>query len=190
MWRCQWMFCILKYVLTALKGRPHLYTKANKACGTEANANECQKVACSAFAAQVNKQAFHWLPQCQSPCVQRIATLAALKYSIPSLFHSFTLLLCALDENMYYFLNDPHIIFHPKVVMSQSWMFWLQSCQNFDPVFQIIEKNLHFSCFGCEGAKILSRFFGKINDKNRYFSCITLLRKIMISVPNDPLLLF
>ncbi len=41
---------------THLKARSHLY--ANKACGTGANANKCQKVACSAFATQVNEQAF------------------------------------------------------------------------------------------------------------------------------------
>ncbi len=44
-----------------LKARLHLYANANKACGTKMNANECQKVACSAFATQANKQAFCWL---------------------------------------------------------------------------------------------------------------------------------
>ncbi len=47
--------------LFMLKARPHLYANANKACRTEANANECQKVACSAFTTQANEQAFYWL---------------------------------------------------------------------------------------------------------------------------------
>ncbi len=34
--------------ILSLKVRPHLYTDANKECGTEANENDCQKVACSA----------------------------------------------------------------------------------------------------------------------------------------------
>ncbi len=42
-----------------VKAHPHLYT--NKTCGSEANANECQKVACSAFAAQANEQVLRWL---------------------------------------------------------------------------------------------------------------------------------
>ncbi len=46
--------------LTLLKAHPHLYTNANKACGTEANANECQKVACLAFATQANEEVFRW----------------------------------------------------------------------------------------------------------------------------------
>ncbi len=44
-----------------VKARSHLYANANKARGTEANANECQKVACLAFATQANKQVFRWL---------------------------------------------------------------------------------------------------------------------------------
>ncbi len=44
-----------------VKAHPHLYVNANKAHGTEANANKCQKVASSAFATQANEQAFRWL---------------------------------------------------------------------------------------------------------------------------------
>ncbi len=48
----------LTEAIKILKAPPHLY--ANKAWGTEANANECQQVACSTFAAKVNEQASCW----------------------------------------------------------------------------------------------------------------------------------
>ncbi len=57
------------HVLFSVKTHPHPYANANKACRTEVNANECQKVACSAFAAQANEQVFHWLfISCSNEC--------------------------------------------------------------------------------------------------------------------------
>ncbi len=47
--------------INQLKARPHLYTNANEARGIETITNECQKVACSAFTAQANEEA--WLPE-------------------------------------------------------------------------------------------------------------------------------
>ncbi len=55
--------CLMECTKTSdetVKAHPHLYVNANKACRTEGNANECQKVACSAFAAQANEQVFRW----------------------------------------------------------------------------------------------------------------------------------
>ncbi len=46
---------------TTFKVHSHLYANANTACGTEANANKCQKVACSAFSTQANEEVFRWL---------------------------------------------------------------------------------------------------------------------------------
>ncbi len=67
-----------------LKARPHLYGNAIKACETEANANECQKVACSAFAAQTNELAFRWLfVTCPNECMSTRVwwrTYFSLKY--------------------------------------------------------------------------------------------------------------
>ncbi len=69
-----------------IKAHPHLYANANKACGTEANANKCQKDACSAFAAQVNKQAFCWLfVGCPNECTSTSVwwwTYFSLKYRL------------------------------------------------------------------------------------------------------------
>ncbi len=53
-------FCGWRIPKLSVKARPDLYTYANKAYRTEANANECQKVSCSAFVAQANEQAFCW----------------------------------------------------------------------------------------------------------------------------------
>ncbi len=69
-----------------IKARPHLYANTNAACGTEANANECQKVACSAFAAQANEQAFRWLfVGCPNECTSTsvwLQTYFSLKYRL------------------------------------------------------------------------------------------------------------
>ncbi len=51
------LFSIIGTKLSCVKARPHLYANANKACEPEVNANECQKVACSAFVTQANEQA-------------------------------------------------------------------------------------------------------------------------------------
>ncbi len=71
---------------TYFKARPHLYANANKACGTEANANECQKVACSAFVTQANEQEFRWLfVGCPNKCTStsvRLQTYFSLKYRL------------------------------------------------------------------------------------------------------------
>ncbi len=59
---------------------------ANKTCGTEANANECQKIACSVFVAQANKHAFHWLfVGCPNECTSTsvwLRTNFSLKYRL------------------------------------------------------------------------------------------------------------
>ncbi len=72
--------------LFLVKVRPHLYANANKACGTEANANDCQKVACSAFTAQANEQVFCWLfIGCLNDCTStsvRWRTYFSLKYRL------------------------------------------------------------------------------------------------------------
>ncbi len=69
-----------------VKARPHLYANANKACGTEVNVNECQKVACSVFATQANKQAFRWLfVCCPNECTLTsvwLRTYFSLKYRL------------------------------------------------------------------------------------------------------------
>ncbi len=69
-----------------LMAHPHLYANANKACGTEANAKECQKVACSAFTAQANEQAFHWsFVGCPNECISTsvwLWTYFSLKYRL------------------------------------------------------------------------------------------------------------
>ncbi len=54
-----WLLTIRIMILkmNRAKERPHLYANANKACGTEANANKCQKVACSAFATPSKRSA-------------------------------------------------------------------------------------------------------------------------------------
>ncbi len=74
------------YSIAKLKACPHLYANANKACGMGANANECQKVACSAFGTQVNEQAFRWLfigcpNEYMSTSVQ-LRTYFSLKYRL------------------------------------------------------------------------------------------------------------
>ncbi len=67
-----------------LKVHPHLYANAKKACGTEVNRNECQKVACSAFATQANEQAFRWLfvgsPNACTSTLIWLRTYFSLKY--------------------------------------------------------------------------------------------------------------
>ncbi len=66
--------------------RPHLYVNVNKACEIEANANECQKVACSAFATQANWQAFRWsFIGCPNECTSTsvwFRTYFSLKYRL------------------------------------------------------------------------------------------------------------
>ncbi len=73
-------------VVRGLKAHPHLYTNVNEACGTEANANECQNVACSVFAAQANEQEFHWLfIGCPNKCMSTsvwLRTYFSLKYRL------------------------------------------------------------------------------------------------------------
>ncbi len=75
-----------KYSGSAFRARPHLCANANKACGPEANANECQKVACSVFAAQANEQTFCWLfVGCPNKCTSTsvwLRTYFSLKYRL------------------------------------------------------------------------------------------------------------
>ncbi len=80
---------------TTVKAHPHLYANANKACGTKANANECQKVAYSAFAAQANEQAFHWsfvgCPNEYTSTLVWLRTYFSLKYRLQTdSIHLFT----------------------------------------------------------------------------------------------------
>ncbi len=93
MWRVEirWVCRVHKQVhpnlwMSCLKTRPHLYANANKACEAEANAKECQKVAYSVFAAQVNKQAFRWLfVGCPNECTSTsvwLRTYFSLKYRL------------------------------------------------------------------------------------------------------------
>ncbi len=64
----------------------HSYANANKARGTEANANKCRKVACSVFATQANEQAFHWLfvgcPNEGTSTSVRLRTYFSFKYRL------------------------------------------------------------------------------------------------------------
>ncbi len=65
---------------------PRLYANTNKACGIETNANECQRVACSAFVTQANEQAFRWLfVGCPNECMSTsvwLQTYFSLKYRL------------------------------------------------------------------------------------------------------------
>ncbi len=81
-WMRVWWF--LSSTVWYIKARPHLYANANKACAAEANANKCQKVACSAFAAQANELAFRWsfvgCPNEFTSTSVRLWTYFSLKY--------------------------------------------------------------------------------------------------------------
>ncbi len=68
-----------------VRAHPNLYPNVKKACRTEVNANECQKV-CSAFATQANEHAFHWLfVGCPNECTSTSVwwrTYFSLKYRL------------------------------------------------------------------------------------------------------------
>ncbi len=80
----------------------HLYTNANKAYGTEANTNECQKVACLVFAAQANEQVFRWLfVSCPNECMSASVWLRTIfLWSIDSRQIAFACLpnICHISE--------------------------------------------------------------------------------------------
>ncbi len=115
-----------------LKAHPHLYAGANKACETEANANKCQKVACSAFTAQANEQTFRWSfvgcpNECTSTSVQ-LRTYFSLKYRLQ------------MDSVRLFAEHTPHkrmktnaVRQHIHIIHSACvFVFVLHSCTNVD----------------------------------------------------------
>ncbi len=76
----------LRSWVISVKVCPHLYANANKACRSEANANECQIGACSAFATQANEQVFRWsfvgCPNEYTSTSVRLRTYFSLKYRL------------------------------------------------------------------------------------------------------------
>ncbi len=66
-------------VTPSVKVRPHLYTNANEACGTKANANEYQKVACSASVPLI----IRWLPEWMYVHISTIANLFFFEVPTP-----------------------------------------------------------------------------------------------------------